>query len=264
VKNSAEHDATLAEVARSFISSLPPTERSEVQAQVLKFVRWIGSSRKVSDLSPVDVAGYGELTTPSAVRPVRAFLTYVRKKGFTGTSLSPHLRVRKASSKAGIMRRKPHAAATLTAQGYAELESELEALKSQLPEVIDEIQRAAADKDFKENAPLAAARERKAYLEGRIREMESTLTLARIMGTSQGISTVKPGDTVVLCDLSSGSELSYVLVHPREANPTKGKLSVASPLGKVILDKEKGQTVEVTAPAGSFRYRIESIAKAGE
>ncbi len=84
------------------------------------------------------------------------------------------------------------------------------------------------------------------------------------MAKNQGVSKAKLGDAVVLCDLSSGKELNYVLVDPREANPAKGKLSVASPLGKVVLDKEEGQTVEVAAPAGTFCYRIESIAKVNE
>jgi transcription elongation factor GreA len=69
----------------------------------------------------------------------------------------------------------------------------------------------------------------------------------------------KFGDTVVLSDLSSGKESSYTLVDRREANPAKGKLSVASPLGKAILDKQVGQTVEIAAPAGTFCCRIENI-----
>jgi len=79
------------------------------------------------------------------------------------------------------------------------------------------------------------------------------------MGKDQDTSRAKFGDTVVLRDLSSGKEFSYTLVDPREANPARGKLSVASPLGKAILDKERGQTVEVVAPAGIFCCRIENI-----
>jgi transcription elongation factor GreA len=121
------------------------------------------------------------------------------------------------------------------------------------------MQKAAADKDFRENAPLAAAREQKAHLDGRIKEIEAILNQAKIIGEGQDISKAKFGDTVVLRDLSSGKEFSYTLVDPREANPVKGKLSAASPLGKAILDKETGQTVEVAAPAGTFCCRIESI-----
>jgi transcription elongation factor GreA len=79
------------------------------------------------------------------------------------------------------------------------------------------------------------------------------------MGEDRDTPRAKFGDTVVLRDLSSDKEFSYTLVDPREANPANGKLSVASPLGKAILDKEKGQTIEVAAPAGAFRCRIENI-----
>jgi transcription elongation factor GreA len=259
VKNTSEHNPTLAEVADAFLSNVPPKERGKTQAEISKFVRWLGSSRQVKDVSPVDVASYGELITPSAVKPLKSFLSYIRKKGFSSISLAPHLRAKKNSSKTAVIWRSPEVQATLTTQGYAKLEEELANLKNQRSQVIREVQTAAADKDFRENAPLEAARERKAHLEGRIKEIESILKQAKIVGKDQDTFRAKFGDTVVLCDLSSGKEFSYTLVDPREANPAKGKLSVASPLGKAILNKEKGQTVEVVAPAGTFCCRIENI-----
>lgn len=259
MENISKHNSTLAEVAPDFLLSLPPQDREKTQAEVYKFIRWLGLHRKVNELSPADVASYAEQITPSAAKPLKSFLTYIRKKEFTEVNLAPHLRAKRASSKIAASWQSSHLQATLTAQGYAKLELELANLKDQRSNVIEEIRRAAADKDFRENAPLEAAREQKSHLEGRIEELESTLKLARIMGESQGVSKVKIGDTVVLCDLSSHKELSYVVVDPREANPTKGKISIASPLGKVLLDKEKGQVVEVVAPAGTFSYRIEDI-----
>jgi len=254
-----EHNPTLAEATDAFLSHLPPEERGKIQAEISKFVRWLGSSRQVKDISPVDVASYGEQIIPSAAKPLKSFLTYIREKGFSNINLAPHLRAKKTSSKTAAVWQSGQAQVTLTAQGYAKLEKELANLKSQRSRVIEEIQKAAADKDFRENAPLTAAREQKSHLEGRIKELESTLNLARIMGAGQDTSRAKFGDTVVLRDLSSGKEFSYTLVDPREANPARGKLSVASPLGKAILDKERGQTVEVVAPAGTFCCRIENI-----
>jgi len=256
-----ERTSTLAEAADAFLAHLPPEERGKVQAEILKFVRWLGSSRQVQDISPVDVASYGEQITPSAAEPLRSFLTYIRKKSSSSIALAPHLRAKKTSSKkTGFTWHGSHQGhVTLTAQGYAKLESELANLKSQSSQVIEEIQKAAADKDFRENAPLAAAREQKAHLEGRIKEIESTLNQAKIMGVDHDTTTAKLGDAVVLRDLSSDKEFTYTLVDSREANPVKGRLSVASPLGKAILDKQIGQTVEVAAPAGTFCCRIESI-----
>ena len=254
-----EHNPTLVEVAEAFLSHLPPEERGKTQAELSKFVRWLGSSRQVKDISPVDVASYGEHITQSAAKPLRSFLTYIRKKEFIDISLAPHLRAKKTSSKTVTVWQSAQIQATLTEQGYAKLENELAGLKNQRSQVIEEIQKAAADKDFRENAPLAAARERKAHLDGRIKEIEATLNQAKIIGEAHDTSRAKFGDTVVLRDLSTGEEFSYTLVDPREANPAKGKISVASPLGKAILDKEKGQTVEVVAPAGTFRCCIEDI-----
>jgi transcription elongation factor GreA len=259
VNNTSEQNPTLAEVADAFLSNVSPEERGKTQAEISKFVRWLGSSRRAKDITPVDVASYGELIAPSAVKALKSFLTYIRKRGFSSISLAPHLRAKKTSSKTAVLWGSPEVQATLTTQGYAKLEEELAKLKNQLSQVIEEIQTAAVDKDFRENAPLAAARERKAHLDGRIKEIESILKQAKIVRKGQDTFKAKFGDTIVLRDLSSGKEFSYTLVDPREANPAKGKLSVASPLGKAILDKEKGQTVEVVAPAGTFCCRIENI-----
>jgi transcription elongation factor GreA len=254
-----EHNPTLAEVADAFLAHLPPEERGKTHAEILKFVRWLGSSRQVKDISPVDVANYGEQIILSAAKPVKSFLTYIQKQGFSSTSLAPHLKVKKTSSKTVAVWQGSQVQATLTAQGYAKLEKELANLRNQRSQAIEEIQKAAADKDFRENAPLAAAREQKSHLEGRIKEIEATLNQAKIMREYQDTTRAKFGYTVVLRDLTSDKEFSYTLVDPREANPAKGKLSVASPLGKAILDKEMGETVEVAAPAGTFCCRIESI-----
>lgn len=254
-----ERGWTLAEVAETFLLDLSPEERATAGIEIFKFVRWVGLSRQVRDIGPLDVASYNEQVLPSAVKLLRHFLTYLGKKGLTSSNLAGHLKVKKCSPKAAAPWQLSPLQATLTPQGYAKLEAELLDLRKQLPEVIEEMQKAAADKDFSENAPLAAARERKAHLEGRIRELELTLNLARIVRESQDKSKVKFGDTVVLCDLSSGQKCRYTLVDSREANPAQGKVSVLSPLGRVLLNKERGQTVEVNAPAGIFRYLIEDI-----
>ncbi len=254
-----DRTSTLAQAANAFLAHLPSEERGKVQAEVLKFVRWLGSSRQVQDISPVDVASYGEQITQAAAKPLRSFLAYIRKKSSSSMALAPHLRARKPSSKTVVVWQGSETQVTLTAEGHAKLEQELANLRNQRAQVIEDIQRAAADKDFRENAPLAAAREQKAHVEGRIKEIESTLSQVKIIGEDRDTTTAKLGDTVVLRDLSSDKELTYTLVDSREANPTKGRLSVASPLGKAISGKQVGQTLEVAAPAGTFTCRIENI-----
>jgi transcription elongation factor GreA len=151
---------------------------------------------------------------------------------------------------------KPH----LTRQGYDELKAELTALKDKRTQAIDEIRKAAADKDFRENAPLEAAREQRGHLEGRIRELEEILKSATIIDDEHK-STLKAGigDKVVLRNLASDEELYYMLVSPREVDPTKGKISSASPVGKAVIGRAEGEVIEVVVPAGKLRYQVEQI-----
>jgi len=260
VSNISKTDSTLAEVVAEFLVSLSPEEREREQDKVHKFIHWVGLHRKVSELSPLDIAGYADQISSSEIKPVKSFLTYIHRSGLRKTNLAVHLRVKRTSYKAtASFQQNDNASIPLTPEGHTKLKAELANLKSQRTNVTQELHRAAADKDFRENAPLSAAREYKSHLEGRIQELESTLKSAKVMHKNQRTAKIKVGDTVTLHDLSSGKRLHYTLVHPREASPAKGRISIASPVGKTLLDKEGGQTIEVTAPAGTFSYRIEDI-----
>jgi transcription elongation factor GreA len=117
----------------------------------------------------------------------------------------------------------------------------------------------ATDKDFRENAPLQAAREERGHLEGRIRELERALKSVNIVGENRNVSLqITIGDSVVLRD-PAGEELRYTLVGPREVDPSKGKISTVSPIGKAIIGRRQGEVVEVTTPAGKVRYQIRQV-----
>jgi len=97
-------------------------------------------------------------------------------------------------------------------------------------------------------------------LEGRIRELEEALKLATIIDEKQSVtSKVGVGDSVILRDLATNEELRYMLVGPREVDPTRGKISNASPIGRAIVGRGEGEVVEVAAPAGKLRYEIKQI-----
>jgi transcription elongation factor GreA len=148
----------------------------------------------------------------------------------------------------------------LTRQGYAELESEIAALKGKRSQAIEEMRKAAADKDFRENAPLEAAREQRGHLEGRIKELEETLKCAVVIEDKQNVTArAGLGASVVLCDLTSGDEVTYTIVSPTEVDPAKGRISSVSPIGKVVVGKAENDIVEVTVPAGKLRYQIKQI-----
>ncbi|OGO06490.1 MAG: hypothetical protein A2Y92_01505 [Chloroflexi bacterium RBG_13_57_8] len=138
--------------------------------------------------------------------------------------------------------------------------AELEDLKTKSQELIVAIKLAAADKDFRENAPLAAAREERGHVEGRIKELQETVKAAVIIeDVKKPAKKSGVGDKMVLSDLASGEECCYIIVDPREADALKGKISTASPLGKALIGRNDGETVEITAPAGKMRYQIKRI-----
>lgn len=253
-----DSNPTVGEAGSEFLLSRPAQDRDTLQGEIHKFLRWLGLRRRVGDIGPLDIASYGEQSTPSEAKAVKSFLAYLHKRRLTSSNLSVHLHVKKASRKAAPLTHQDEKI-QMTSQGYAKLEKELADLRSQLPGITEELRRAAADKDFRENAPLAAARERKSHLQGRIQEIESTLKSATILNEAPGTSRIKIGDTVTLCDLSSGERLCYVLVDTREANPATGRISIASPIGSTLVDKEAGYTVQITVPAGTFHYRVEEV-----
>ncbi|HEY6019896.1 MAG TPA: GreA/GreB family elongation factor, partial [Candidatus Paceibacterota bacterium] len=87
-----------------------------------------------------------------------------------------------------------------------------------------------------------------------------TLKSARIMNAAQETSIhVTIGNTVVVCDLSTGEEAKYTLVSPREVDLVRGKISSVSPIGQALLGKREGQTCSVTAPVGTLRYKIKRV-----
>jgi transcription elongation factor GreA len=140
------------------------------------------------------------------------------------------------------------------------VQSELESQKPERQSIAQEIRLAAADKDFRENAPLEAAKERQGHVEGKIRELETTLNAAAVVvEKGQEVHRARMHSTVVLSDLVSGEELTYTLVGPRDIAPLEGKISILSPVGKAVMDHQEGETVKVAAPSGTLSYRIKKI-----
>ena len=257
----------LGEAASRFLANLPVEERGQSQQEIYKFVRWYGWGIPFARLTAPEVANYAERLSQSdtdyirKLEMLRAFLAYARKEGWAGENLAIHLKARKGKTKArSSSKRGLPESVSLTQQGYDELKAELTALRNKRLGVIDDMRRAAADKDFRENAPLDAAKEQRGQLEGRIMELEEILNSAVIIDEKREITTrVSIGDSIVLKDLDSGEELRYTLVSPKEVDPTRGKISSASPLGKAAIGKGEGEMVEITVPVGKMRYQIKQI-----
>jgi len=257
----------LGEAARRFLAGLPEKERETGQQEIYRFVRWYGWEQAFVAISPPQVEKYAEHLSQSdtdftrKLAKVRVFLNHAKKQGWCRQNLAVHLKARKTRNKAlSASALKERESVPLTRQRYDELQGELTALKKKRPQLIEDIRRAAADKDFRENAPLDAAKEQRGHLEGRIMELEETLAAAVIIdGVRESSHKVILGDTVTLQDTASGTEVSYTVVNPNEVNPSGGKISDASPIGKAVLGGKPGDEVEVTVPAGKLRYKIVRI-----
>jgi transcription elongation factor GreA len=259
-------DLSLEEAALAFLTSLPAEERREQQQEVNRFVRWYGKERRISQMTPVAVASYADSVgtaggdTARRLEPVRALLTYARKERLIKANLAPHLRIKQASFRtAGPAKEKPQTA--LTSSDYAQLKSQLASLQEDRIRVAEEMRIAAADKDFRENAPLQAAREKRDHIEARMQEIQATIANGVMVeaGKPAETLTVKLGCRVILRDLNTGNELTYTLVTKNQADPINGKISIISPIGKALLNHACGASVKVVAPAREIRYRIERI-----
>jgi transcription elongation factor GreA len=269
-KNAADSvppNYSLGQIATQFLLTLPSEERLKAQQEVYKFVRWYGEKRPLAGLTIPEVANYAEQITSSTTEVaeklgvIKTFLAYAHKQGLTRANLAVHLKSKKTPPKsASILKRRSQRKVLLTSQGYADLKTQLTTLKNARPHIAEELQKAASDKDFRENAPLEAAREHQGQVEARIRKLESTLKMATLVDEQQTSGReITFGDTVLLRDLVSGEQASYTLVDASEANPIECKISVASPMGQALLGQMKGQNIEVKAPAGILHYRIEDI-----
>jgi len=150
----------------------------------------------------------------------------------------------------------------LTATGAERLREELKRLKSQdRPNVIKAIAEARAHGDLKENAEYHAAREQQGFIEGRIRELESSLSHAQIIDIAHinANGSVVFGATVDLIDEDTGEELSYQIVGDLEADIKHNRISISSPIARALIGKREGDVAAVKAPSGVKEYEIAGV-----
>ena len=149
----------------------------------------------------------------------------------------------------------------LTPQGLEELKARIEHLRGERRrEVAERIKEAREFGDIAENSEYDDAKNDQALLEHRIAILEEKLANARVI-TKKDIEkdVVSVGSHVKLRDVSAKETVEYHIVGSAEANPAEYKLSNESPVGKAILCRKKGETVEVSAPRGSLKYKIMDI-----
>ena len=141
----------------------------------------------------------------------------------------------------------------MTAEGYQALDAELKRLKTEeRPAVIQAISEARAHGDLSENAEYHAAKERQAFIEGRVAELEDKIARAEVIDVSKlSGSIIRFGATVTLVDEDTDEKRVWQIVGEPEADAKKGKISITSPLARALIGKAKGANVEVVTPGGA-------------
>jgi transcription elongation factor GreA len=149
----------------------------------------------------------------------------------------------------------------MTPEGHEALTLELKQLTSvERPKISKEIGVARDHGDLKENAEYHAAKERQGHIEARIAHLEGMLSRAEVIDASQLSGTrVKFGAYVSMEDIDSGEIKKYRIVGAEEADVSKGKISVTSPVARALINHEVGDEVKVNAPAGTRTYEITEI-----
>lgn len=151
----------------------------------------------------------------------------------------------------------------LTQEGFEKLKEELRYLRStKRMEVARQLEVARAHGDLRENAEYDTAKEAKAQLESKIRMLEHKLSVAKVVDvTNAPTDKVYFGTIVELKNKKSGQSVIFTFVAEDEADVSKGKLSIHSPIGKSLLGHSVGETVEVHVPAGIIPYEILKISR---
>lgn len=151
----------------------------------------------------------------------------------------------------------------ITKQGAERLREELNRLKkTERPAVIEAIAEARAHGDLKENAEYHAAREQQGFIEGRIKELESALSHARVIDLAELNTGTKVvfGATVVLADEAGDQEdMTWQIVGDLEADTKERRLGISAPLARALIGKEEGDVIEFEAPGGQRAYEIVEV-----
>ena len=243
--------------------SLKKDRKNAAQSEIGRFVRHIGAERDVKSVIPSEISEYSEdfvkrtaQPDPEKLKSVKKFLVYLASNNYTDINLSQHLRLRRSRRSSGLKSTSDRKV-NLTQDGYNNMTKELGKLQKERIKITSEIEKAAADGDVRENAPLEAARESQGMVMSKIREIESTLKIAEIIDSNTDKTKVQIGSKVLLIQSNSNAKLEYQLVEPREASPLQKKISIGSPVGEAILGRRVGDEVNVATPQGQITYRVE-------
>ncbi len=272
-----QSNLALSQAVASYLSCLSQEERSGYAQELNAFVRWFGPQRTVGSITPPDLERYqvqlmAEARTDATQRleAVRAFLTEARKQRWIDSNLATEIKLKKKKTKEKPESPKSQPAPSLepvgnggvrlTREGYDKLSAELSHLETEMrPKIAMELRTAAADKDFRENAPYDVAKQHQGEVEARIRELQNVLQTGHVVEDTGPAHVADLGSKVTLIDLTEDEEIVYTLVGPGEIDPKHGKISIQSPVGKALTGKVIGDDVDVEVPAGTLHLRVQKV-----
>ena len=252
-----------------YVQSSSRKLNNTAQHEIGRMVRWLGAERVVKTITPSEIGLYSDefakrsstTTSPQKVAHIKKFLAFLRTSELTDSNLASHLRMKK--SNVGKITKKLEDTKVeqinLTEAGYKDYLKQLKDYKSERPQLADEVRRAAADGDIRENAPLDAAREKIEMVNSKIFEIEAILKVANIIDNTSGGDRIVIGSKVSVKNHQNQNNYDYQLVEANEANPLLGKISSVSPVGSAILGRRIGDEVTVSTPGGEQIYTIDSI-----
>ena len=254
-------------------------------SRLRKFVTWCGISTFAGAIQPYKVEEFLQQQQNTSAPPrlympvLKAFFSFAVKNGMLETDPMKVARLpRGAGSAKKASATGPSAAAQAAAaarqaqkqeedvlyvsrERLAEMQAELERMRTEDRHRISQmLHEAIKDGDLSENAGYDDAKMQQGLLEARIREFESKLRNVELIEDQKMGADISVGSRVVLQEEGSGDTIEYTVVGPEEASPGKGRISNRSPVGRALLGKGSGDSVEVTTPGGSVRYRIVSVA----
>lgn len=280
----SQSNLSLGQAVASYLSNLSPEERNGYAQDLNAFVRWFGSQRTMDSIIPPDLERYQEQLMAEArtdanqrLEALRAFLMEARKQRWIDRNLAVEIKLKRkkkdSNSEAAraqpIVQAQPTPTATdpgenggirLTREGHDKLKAELNYLETEMrPKIALELKTAAADKDFRENAPYDVAKQHQGEVEARIRELQRILQYGQVVEDTGPAHVADLGSKVTLLDLTEDEEIIYTLVGPGEIDPRHGKISIQSPVGKALTGKVVGDEVAVEVPAGTLRLRVQKV-----
>lgn len=143
-----------------------------------------------------------------------------------------------------------------TQKGYDDLKKELAELKAERPDVIEHVQKARELGDLKENGYYQASKQKLRSIDSRIMHINYYLKVGQVVD-DVATDVIGIGKTVTL--KNDKREMTYAIVGDLEANPSEGKLSLRSPIGKAVEGKKQGDTVKIHTPSGVVEYTITKV-----